>query len=210
MFTPKEAEVINDDRWDNWFWGESEGIPSRVRRGEEELLDLWQETEKEKDDPFELWGMTAYGFGKSSMQEGHVHDNLHPANVLRRAVEGEDEAFAAVGRGLEVVTWDGQDHPDTPDPDNNCHGQSFMFYRPVTASSINMMENDLEYVRFGMAAMKKIADAFPQYICWTNNRPYLSGIGSCWNWSLDQFDTDHDRKTTLKNCLKVSASECLK
>ena len=79
-----------------------------------------------------------------------------------------------------------------------------MFYRPPeTATTVNMMENNLEHVRFGIEAMHRIANKFPEYICWSNNQPYLSGIGKCWGWSLETFDADTDRSSTLKNCLKT-------
>ena len=82
-------------------------------------------------DPSQVWGVAAYGFGIDSMQEAHVYDDSHPANVLRRAVRGgagaeelDDEMRAwTFDRKLEVATWDGEDHPDTPFLDDVCHGQ---------------------------------------------------------------------------------------
>jgi len=229
LFTPKEAEVIDDKKWDDWFWAQDKGIPQSGRKVKEAtssfeswLLEEGRTATRHEDDlagadPSQVWGMAAYGFGIDALQEAHVYDNSHPANVLRRAIQGgagadesADDDLGDAGqawlsdRELEVAKWDGQDHPDTPYIDDVCHAQNFMFYKPPeTATSVNMMDNNLEYVRFGIEAMQKIADKFPEYICWKNNRPYLSGIGKCWDWSLETFDADTDRSTTLKTCLKT-------
>ena len=65
------------------------------------------------------------------------------------------------------------------------------------------MDEDLKYIRDAMQIIIDAAREFPQYVCWKDNKLYMEGgAGSCWDWSVEDFDADPDPKQTFTDCYR--------
>ncbi|GMH53023.1 hypothetical protein TL16_g01360 [Triparma laevis f. inornata] len=205
LFSPHDAQVKQDRRWDDWFWSIPTGVPEGRRESiiPDDIINnevLEKESRKvEKIQNKRYTSLEAYGFDSNSGWD----DFEENVRVLESFSGQREEATRYESPLRHLSEWN-EEHPDTPDADEICERDNFMFYRPPsTATSVNFLDSDLKYIRVAMQILINAANEFPQYICWRNNKPYMEGgAGSCWDWSVEVFDADPDPKQTFTDCYR--------
>ncbi|GMH96973.1 hypothetical protein TrVE_jg4543 [Triparma verrucosa] len=218
LFSPHDAQVVQDRKWGDWFWLHPTGVQYNRRLGENEeenefgsnyydndYYDTPQNKIHNSDSKADKYtSLTAYGFDASSGWND-LEENMKVMNSFATATAG-----ATVGEAKKyehplrhLSEWD-EEHEDSPWYNDACERNNFMFFRPPeTAKSTNFMDEDLKYIRDAMQIIIDAAREFPQYVCWKDNKLYMEGgAGSCWDWSVEVFDADPDPKQTFTDCYR--------
>mmetsp|Transcript_7952 Transcript_7952/g.15993 ORF Transcript_7952/g.15993 Transcript_7952/m.15993 type:complete len:1059 (+) Transcript_7952:127-3303(+) len=205
LFTPSEANVVDDDRWIHWFWDQPQGVPEGG--GRRLLAGDWRNYEivGVEDGALPVVGggeggmndqLRMYGFEHSHFSEklNAEHPYAKLMNRDRDNVEG--------GERRNLFDVDYGEHPVIDV--KTCHDDNVIMFRPDTASSKNFLEDNAKYIRLAIEIQLNLIKRFGyDKVCWDwNSKPRVQGVGECWGWSLNKFDADQDRIETLSKCIK--------
>ena len=214
LYTPRAAQVVDDNLWYEWFKSVPLGVPAAEERRRTSFISQQAAARSTATSKFNTYDddmgvpdvvetgatyLKMLGFDPDLMKE-NIHDVDHPLSVLTKR-----RKLSPLSASVEEARKPYGERKETDMQE--CEMDNFAFYRggdrPREKGYSNLLDNNCILLRKAIEINAAVMEHFGMdIVCWDSNGiPSLEGVGKCWHWDLAEFDADENRVATLSQCI---------